>query len=188
MLRLFRFTSTLLHFFRIRHLRFKICVYYCKLVNILFMKATIALLTLVFGILLAASAQEPIRYDSTYAKRLGADQYGMRRYVMVFLKRGTANITDTAQRNGLQRAHLANIGKLAREGKLIVAGPFTDRQDIRGIYIFAVSSLEEAQQLANTDPAVKAGTLIMELHPWYGSAALMEVPNIHPKLQRSSIF
>lgn len=149
------------------------------------MKATTLLFTLLFVFTLTGFAQQSTSYDSTYARKLGADFRGMRQYVMVFLKKGPTTIADTAKRNALQRAHLDNIGKLAKEGKLIVAGPFIDNTDLRGIYLFAVDSLEEAQQLANTDPAVIAGTLIMELHPWYGSAALMEVPKIHIKLQKN---
>lgn len=167
----------------------KICVYYASTT-----KKTngmrhfrISLIALLLFAAVQASAQEPIKYDSTYAKKLGADFRGMRQYVLVFLKRGTTTLTDTAKRNALQRAHLANIGKLAEQGKLIVAGPFMDNTELRGIYIFAVSSIEEAQQLTQTDPAVIAGTLVMELHPWYGTAALMEVPNIHKKLQKQPL-
>jgi len=79
---------------------------------------------------------------------------------------------------------MKNINRLADEGKLILAGPFMDDQPLRGIYIFDVASIEEARQLTSTDPAVKAGTLIMELHPWFGSAALKEIPNLHKEIQK----
>lgn len=126
-------------------------------------------------------------YDSALVKKLGADSYGMKKYVMAFLKAGKTKIKDSAARVQLQMAHLKNIQKLADEGKLIVAGPFLDDQSIRGIFIFNVESVEEAKELTSTDPAVKAGTLEMELHPWYGSAALMEVVSLHMKLQKKSI-
>jgi uncharacterized protein YciI len=77
--------------------------------------------------------------------------------------------------------------KLAAEGKLVVAGPFMDDQPIRGIFIFNVESVEEAQKLTATDPAIKAGTLVMELHPWYGSAALMQVVPIHNTIEKKSV-
>ncbi len=54
----------------------------------------------------------------------------------------------------------------------------------RGIYIFNVSTVDSARALTESDPAVKAGRLAMELHPWYGSAALMEVTRIHNTLQK----
>ncbi len=77
--------------------------------------------------------------------------------------------------------------RLAEEGSLIVAGPFLDDQDIRGIFIFDVRTVEEARRLAETDPAVKAGTLILELHPWYGSAALVEAARIHKSIEKKSV-
>jgi uncharacterized protein YciI len=126
-------------------------------------------------------------YDSTLAQKLGADDYGMRQYVMAFLKTGPNRDQDSASRADLQRAHLDNIMKMADEGKLVVAGPFMDNSDIRGIYIFNVSTVEEAEKLTKTDPAVKAGSLVMELHPWYGPAALMETNNISKKVSKKAI-
>jgi len=125
-------------------------------------------------------------YDSVLAKKLGADEYGMKKYVMAFLKTGPVQLKDSVQRRQLLMAHLKNIQRLAKEGKLIVAGPFMDNQKIEGIFIFNVESVEEAKELTATDPAVKAGALEMELHPWYGSASLVEIPALHGKVQRKS--
>jgi uncharacterized protein YciI len=128
-----------------------------------------------------------IEFDSLKAIKFGADEYGMKKYVMAFLKRGPNKITDSVKSMELQNAHLKNIGRLAEEGKLIIAGPFLDKGDLRGIYIFNVETVEEAKLLTQTDPAIKAGSLIMELKLWYGSAALMEINDIHKKLQKKSI-
>jgi uncharacterized protein YciI len=125
-------------------------------------------------------------YDAVLAQKLGADEYGMKTYIMVFLKAGPNRIKDSVAREQLQNAHLKNIMRLAAEGKLIVAGPFLDDQEIKGIFIFNVGTIEEAKKLADTDPAVKTGSLIMELHPWYGSAALVETPAIHKKIEKKS--
>lgn len=126
-------------------------------------------------------------FDAALAAKVGADDYGMKKYVIAFLKSGKVKIEDETKRNELQSAHLKNIQRMALEGKLVLAGPFMDKQPIRGIYIFNVTTVEEAAKLTETDPAIQAGTLEMELHPWYGSAALMEVTRIHRSLEKKDI-
>jgi uncharacterized protein len=66
----------------------------------------------------------------------------------------------------LQKAHIANIQRLAKLGKLVVAGPFGDDGVLRGIFVFRVGSLAEAQELCATDPMIKIDRLKVELHPW----------------------
>jgi uncharacterized protein len=126
-------------------------------------------------------------YDEKMAKQFMADEYGMKQYVMAFLKRGPNRNQDSATAAQLQKGHMANINKMANEGKLVLAGPFMDDGDVRGIYVFNVTSIEEAKALTETDPAIVAGRLVMELHPWYGSAALMPINSIHKKLSKKSI-
>ena len=133
------------------------------------------------------SVSEEFAYDSILAAKVGADDYGMRKYVMAFLKAGPNTDMDSATAAQLQRAHLDNIFRLADEGKLAVAGPFMDRGELRGVYVFNVSTIEEAQALTETDPAIKAGRLVMELHPWYGSAAMMLVNDWHKKVEKKQI-
>lgn len=123
-------------------------------------------------------------YDSHLARDLGADDYGMSRYVMAFLMAGENRSQDSTEAAKLQQAHLDNINRMAEEGNLILAGPFLDDGDIRGIYIFDVETLEEARKLTETDPAIQAGRLKMELHPWYGTAALKKVNDIHEKIAK----
>jgi len=165
---------------------------------------TRSILILLFPILLAAceaptptedntsTAQTPsntdtLAYDAGLAKELGADEYGMKQYVMAFLKAGPNRSQDSLEAARLQRAHLDNITRMAEEGTLVLAGPFMDRGDVRGIYVFDVRTVAEAEALTATDPAIKAGRLEMELHPWYGSAALMKVNEWHKKVAKKGI-
>lgn len=131
--------------------------------------------------------EEEMVFDSLRAAKVGADDYGMKQYVMAFLKRGPNRDRSKEESAKLQRAHMENIGRLAEAGTLVLAGPFLSDGDLRGIYIFDVKTEEEAQALVETDPAIKAGSLIMELVPWYGSAALMEVRDIHEQIAKVKI-
>ncbi|MEQ8474107.1 MAG: YciI family protein [Marinoscillum sp.] len=132
-------------------------------------------------------ADKDLSYDSLLAAELGADDYGMRKYVMANLVAGPNRDQDSTTVAQLQRAHLDNIMKMAEAGKLVLAGPFMDQGEVKGIYIFAVETVEEAEALTKTDPAIQAGRLKMELRPWYGSAALMKVNEIGLKLSKKSI-
>jgi len=116
-------------------------------------------------------------------ERYGADKYGMKQYVMAFLTRGPNSDNLSKQRlSELQGLHMANIDRMAALKQLVVAGPFLDNGKLRGIYIFNTKSTEQAKQWTQTDPAIKAGSLQLELKPWYGSAALMAVNEIHNKI------
>lgn len=126
-------------------------------------------------------------YDPELASELGADEYGMRQYVMAFLKKGPNRDRSPEEAAALQQAHMENIGRMAEAGQLVVAGPFLDDGELRGIYIFNVATVEEARALTETDPAVQAGSLVMELHPWYSSAALIKVAEMHEKLAKEEI-
>lgn len=126
-------------------------------------------------------------YNDSLAKKIGADDYGMKKYVIAFLKRGPNKSKDSITKANLQRAHLDNITKLAEEGKLVLAGPFFGDDDLRGIYIFNVESIEEAKKLTESDPAIQAETLTMELKEWYGSAALVLINDLHKKISKINI-
>lgn len=139
--------------------------------------------------LLAAAAWIPAlageaTYDAALAAKLKGNDNGMRMYVMALLKAGPNRDRPPAEAERLQAAHMANINRMAAEGKLLLAGPFADDGVLRGIYIFDVPTVEEAEALTRTDPAIQAGQLAMELHPWFASAALMMVNEVHAKLQK----
>ena len=120
-------------------------------------------------------------------KIIDADEYGMKKYVMAFLKRGPSIDQDSVTKSNIQRAHLDNINRMADSGQLVLAGPFLDDGEIRGIYIFNVETIKEAKELTASDPAVKTGRLIMELHPWYGSAALLSINELHEQISKKDI-
>ncbi|WP_433627134.1 YciI family protein [Chryseobacterium cucumeris] len=117
---------------------------------------------------------EKSKYNQELATSLGADKYGMKPYTIVMLTTGTTKTEDKAKMGELMKGHMSNIGKLANEGKIVVAGPFLEKnkENYRGMFIFNTKSKEEAEQWVKTDPAVQAGVFSYEIFPWYGSAAL----------------
>lgn len=130
--------------------------------------------------------QTTVDFDETLAMKLGADDYGMKRYVMAILKTGPNRNHDEDTSMELQRGHMENINRLAEEGKLILAGPFLGGGEMRGIFLFDVETVEEARELSESDPAIQAGRLELELHPWYGSAALMQVNDVHRRIAKEN--
>lgn len=142
----------------------------------------VALLLIVFGVPLAAAE----KYDEELAKKLGADERGMKKYVLCILKTGPKDAEIKGdERKQVFAGHFANINGLAEEGKLVVAGPFgKNDKTYRGLYIFNVETVEEAEKLVVMDPAVKAGVFVAEMTPWYGTAALMVVNETHKKIEK----
>lgn len=132
------------------------------------------------------AAAPPTTYDADLAKRLGADERGMKMYVLCILKTGPKDAEVKGdERKEIFAGHFANIKRLGDEGKLAVAGPFGKNDKAwRGLYIFNVSTIEEAEKLVMLDPAVKAGVFVPELTPWYGSAAMMVVNETHKKIEK----
>lgn len=114
-------------------------------------------------------------YDSAFAKKLGGDEYGMKKYIFVILKTGSNKTMDKASIDSCFAGHMANIRRMVDQGKLIVAGPLGKNENsYRGIFILNVSSKEEANELLLTDPAIAAKLLDADIYNWYGSAALPE--------------
>ena len=127
-------------------------------------------------------------YDEKLAKSLNADERGMKQYVFCILKTGSNTTATAEEKNELFKGHMANITKLAKEGKLALAGPFMKNdKNYRGLYIFNVGTIEEAKELVATDPAVKANVFEAELTPWYGTAALQETLTIHEKITKNKL-
>jgi uncharacterized protein YciI len=133
---------------------------------------------------LAASAQTAPAYDAELAKSLGADERGMRQYVLVILKTGPSKMADGDARKAMFKGHFANMGKLAAEKKLVLAGPLDGKEGRRGIFVFNTPDIETAQTWVATDPVIINGEMVAEYHKFYGSAALMMVNEVHGKIEK----
>lgn len=124
-------------------------------------------------------------YDAEMARKLGADERGMRQYVFVVLKTGKAKIADAEKVKQLQAGHMKTISRLAEEGKLVLAGPFIEGGEMRGLYVLNVKTIAEAEDLVKTDPSIREGLFDVEFTRWYGSAALMNLNEMHKKIQKN---
>lgn len=127
-------------------------------------------------------------YDSILAKSLGADDYGMKSYMLAILKTGDYKAKDKLESDSLFAGHFSNMDRLSDEGKLVLAGPFgkNDKQ-FRGLFLLNTTSFEEAEEWLENDPTIKAGLFIVDLIPWYGSAAISTHIDIHNKIQKLAI-
>ncbi|HEY5809433.1 MAG TPA: hypothetical protein VIT67_15775, partial [Povalibacter sp.] len=86
------------------------------------------------------------QYDAVLARQVGADEHGMRKYVLVILKTGPTRVPDGPQRKEMFAGHFANMQRLAAAGVLATAGPLDGVEGWRGLFILAVGSIEEAKQ------------------------------------------
>lgn len=112
-------------------------------------------------------------YNDSLAKALGADDYGMKYYVLVVLKTGPNKTENKTFTDSCFAGHMKNMGVMEAAGQLIVAGPLKKNdKGYRGIFILDLRDKEAAARLLLNDPAIKEGLLEPEMYDWYGSAAL----------------
>jgi uncharacterized protein YciI len=104
-----------------------------------------------------------------YVDEKTKDTVLMQQYFIAFLKSGPNRSQTKAEADSLQSLHLAHLGRMYEEGFADISGPFGDDGEIRGITIYNVPTLEMADSLANMDPMVKAGRLVIEIHPWWAA-------------------
>ncbi|MBP6749468.1 MAG: hypothetical protein KA144_07505 [Xanthomonadaceae bacterium] len=91
---------------------------------------------------------------------------GMKQYWFIMLKRGPKRDHPAEEAKRLQAGHMANMQTYADKGQLQIAGPFMDDGEWRGIFILDVPDRAGAEAMCADDPAVKAGRLVCEIHPW----------------------
>lgn len=135
--------------------------------------------TLIISCLLiafAVSAQQPKQKAKAGQSKTAAakkekriDDWEMKQYFLVYLKKGPNRSQDSATAAKIQSGHLEHLTKMYNEGKMDLAGPLMDDSDVAGICVYNVATLEEVKKLAESDPAVKSGRLIAEIHPWYAA-------------------
>lgn len=123
-------------------------------------------------------------FDPELARSVGADELGMRRYVLVVLKTGPRRVPDGPARDEMFRGHFANINRLSAAGNLVLAGPLDGVDGWRGLFVLAAADLDAARAMVADDPVVVEGEMVAEYHTFYGSAALMLLRDAHEKVAK----
>ena len=134
----------------------------------------------------AAPTTNP-KYDAELARQTGADERGMKAYVLVILKTGPNKVPAGKEREEMFKGHFANMKRLAGEAKLALAGPLDGVDGWRGLFVLATGDIEEAKKWTATDPTIIKGEMVAEYHKLYGSAALMLVNEAHTKLWKKPL-
>jgi uncharacterized protein YciI len=149
-------------------------------------------MTLPVALLAAALLQVPSHaqdapapsYDAALAKSLGGNDNGLRPYVLVLLKTGPKPVPKGAERDRMFAGHFANMERLAKDKKLVVAGPLDGVDGLRGMFVFATADIDEAKALVATDPVIIQGEMVAEYHKFFSTAALVAVNDIHHRIIR----
>jgi uncharacterized protein len=130
------------------------------------------LLTLALVLVATVMTAEAQQTDSTavpetFVYEWAGEEMTMQKYFIVFLKSGPERSQNPEEAARLQQQHLEYLGHLYEKGIINLNGPTGDDSDIRGFSVYNVATIEEAEQLASEDPMVKAGRLVIEVHPWW---------------------
>jgi len=130
-----------------------------------------SLLTFLFTIaafhLQAQVADSTDAQPETFEYEWAGEKIMMQKYFIVFLKSGPERSQTEEEAMKLQEQHLAYLGGLYEQGIINLNGPTDGKGDIRGFSVYNVSTIEKARELASNDPMVKAGRLVVEVHPWW---------------------
>ena len=104
---------------------------------------------------------------ATFSHNDTTPKYEMKKYFLVFLLKGENRGQDSATAAKLQEGHMANITRLHNEGVIVMAGPMGYDKDLRGIFIVDAKDSATAAAHVKTDPAIIAGRMKFEIHPWW---------------------
>src|ERR1043166_3720165 len=114
---------------------------------------------------LACIAAAIILVGSTFAF---GQEHKLVQFQMAIMKKGPKwESTAEAERSQILQQHPRSAIAMLQAGKAVVAGPFGDGSDLAGIFILRAKSADEAKTWIDADPAVKAGLMIPEMHPWF---------------------
>jgi uncharacterized protein YciI len=122
---------------------------------------------LIFLFLLCAAGQ--VRAQRTFDVTIADSTYHMKQYWFVLYTKGDAAPLDSASNAATLKEHLAHQDEQGKRGLIVMAGPFGDKGEWRGLLLYDCDTREEVEGYLRADPFVRAGQLKYEIHPWYGA-------------------
>ena len=136
-------------------------------------------MTLATALLLLSLSAAPAAQPKPAAEK----KFEFEKHYLVLLKRAPdAKKLPEPELKKLQEQHLAHLTRMGESGKMVLAGPFSEQDDVgmRGACIYRTATKEEAKQLAEQDPMVKAGRLQVEVMAWYTEKGYLAFPKAPP--------
>jgi uncharacterized protein len=136
------------------------------------MTLTTALLLLTLGAAPAAPAKPAAE------KKFEFDKH----YLVLLQRAPNAKKLPEPELQQLQKEHMAHLTRMGESGKMVLAGPFGEQDDVgmRGACIYRTATKEEAKRLAEQDPMVKAGRLQVQVMAWYTEKGYLAFPLAPP--------
>ena len=111
-----------------------------------------------------------VQAQRTFDATVGDTTYHMKQYWFVLYTRGAdTTAMDSATSASLLKAHLEHQQAQSDRGLIIMAGPFGDNGDWRGMLLYDCETKEEVEGYLKRDPFVMRGRLKYEIHPWWGA-------------------
>ena len=98
------------------------------------------LLILSFSLSATCQTDNP-KFEKLLADSLGADDYGMKSYILVILKTGPKKIEDKKVLDSLFKGHMDNISVMASNGKLSFSFFCAGAVEIHNIQMHVIASL-----------------------------------------------
>jgi uncharacterized protein len=99
-------------------------------------------------------------------------------YQLVLLERSPeAPELDDEAGERLQRQHLGHFAKMRRAGLMTVAGPVSGDDIIAGICVYRADTPDRARELAQDDPAVRAGRFNVRVMDWFTAKDAIRWPS-----------
>jgi uncharacterized protein YciI len=123
---------------------------------------------------LAGEVHGPWLIDPSTIHQPADTTQGMEQYTLVFMNRGEEWNPDSTGSIELMKQHDAFVKKMTEQGKIATAGMIlsSNQENLSGIAICSVGT-DETLKLTKDDPAVKAGLIKLEIHPWITAKGML---------------